>query len=261
MKSKGKKISFIILLSLLIIGLFGTVAYAAPATTTVPNVSVSLNGAGDNSPQGYVQNIRILILLTVLTLLPSILIMVTSFTRIIIVFSFLKSALGAQQSIPNQILVGLALFLTMFIMTPVFNQVNTDGIQPYLAGTKTQEQAIADGGKPLREFMLKQTRQKDLQLFIDMSKTDNADQLTEDNVPFQIIIPAFAISELKTAFMMGFLIYLPFLLIDLVVGSVLMSMGMFMLPPAMVSLPFKLLLFVMVDGWYLLVKSLVLSFV
>lgn len=258
MKNKKKKLGFIVLLTLIITAILGTVTYAA--TTTVPNVSVSVGGAGDNSPQGYVQNIRLLIFLTVLTILPSILIMVTSFTRIIVVFSFLKSALGAQQSIPNQILVGLALFLTFFIMNPVFTQVNENGVKPYLDGTITQEQAIEQGGKPLKEFMLKQTRQKDLELFVELSNDPNSENLTEENVPFQVLIPAFAISELKTAFMIGFLIYLPFLLIDLVVGSVLMSMGMFMLPPAMVSLPFKLLLFVMVDGWYLLVKSLVMSF-
>ena len=185
--------------------------------------------------------------------------MFTCFTRIVVVFSFLKNALGAQQSIPNQILVGLALFLTMFIMFPVFNQMNEKGIQPYLDGQITQEQAIEEGGKPLKEFMSKQTRKKDVELFVELSNED-VSSLDEDNLPFHILAPAFAISELKTAFQIGFLLYLPFIVIDLVVGSVLMSMGMMMLPPAMVSMPFKLLLFVMVDGWYLLVKSLVLSF-
>jgi flagellar biosynthetic protein FliP len=257
MKNK-KKIGFIFLLTLIFIGVSGIVAYAAPTDVSIPDVNISVGG-GDSTPQDYVSNIKLLIFFTVLTVLPSLVIMVTSFTRIIVVFSFLKNALGASQSIPNQVLVGLALFLTFFIMAPVFTEMNDNGIQPYLENKITQEEAIEKGGKPLKDFMLKHTRQKDLELFIETSKLDS-EQVTKDNVPFYVVVPAFAISELKTAFQIGFLIYLPFILIDLVVGSVLMSMGMFMLPPAMVSLPFKLLLFVMVDGWYLLVKSMILSF-
>lgn len=185
--------------------------------------------------------------------------MMTSFTRIVVVFSFLKSAMGVQQAVPNQILTGLAIFLTLFIMAPVYNEMNTNAIQPYLDNKITQEQAFAEASKPLKSFMLKQTREKDLELFVDISGVDK-ENLTKENVSFTTLIPAFAISELKTAFQIGFLIYLPFLVIDMVISSVLMSMGMFMLPPTMVSLPFKLILFVMVDGWYLLVKSLIQSF-
>lgn len=230
--------------------------HAAPATLPIPNVNISVKNP--TTPQDYVDNIKLLLLLTVLTLLPSLIVMMTSFTRIIVVFSFLKSALGAQQAIPSQILIGLSLFLTIFIMTPVFNKVNTNAIQPYLNNKITQSQAIDEGAKPLRQFMLKQTYQKDLKFFIDTANLGS--DITKDNVPLYVVIPAFITSELKTAFEIGFLLYIPFVIIDMVVASVLMSMGMFMLPPTMISLPFKLLLFVMVDGWYLLVKSLVTSF-
>lgn len=252
-KKKHKKIGIIILLTLLMISVFGVIAYAAPS-----EINISL-GDGESTPKEYVSNIKLLILLTVLSLAPSILIMLTSFTRIVVVFSFLKNAMGTTQSIPNQVLIGLSLFLTFFIMSPVISEVNTEAIQPYINEEISQEEAIEKGSKPIREFMLKQTRQKDLKLFVEASGV-NQEELTEENVPFSVLVPAFAISELKTAFQIGFLLYLPFILIDLVVGSVLMSMGMMMLPPAMISLPFKLLLFVMVDGWYLLVKSLITSF-
>jgi len=252
-----KKYIYVILLTLAIVAFSSIVASAAPTTVDLPNVNIDIGG--DGTANDYVSNIKLLLFFTVLSLLPSILIMVTSFTRIVIVFSFLKNAMGVTQAIPNQILVGLALFLSLFIMAPVFTEMNENAIKPYLNNTITQEQAIEAGGKPLRTFMNKQTRQKDLELFVEISGIDT-EELTADNVPFYILIPAFSISELKTAFMIGFLIYLPFLIIDIVVGSILMSMGMFMLPPVMVSLPFKLLLFVMVDGWYLLVKSLVMSF-
>lgn len=224
----------------------------------IPNVNISVGGES-TSPQNYVDNIKLLIILTILTLLPSIIIMMTSFTRIIVVFSFLKNALGAQQSIPNQILIGLALFLTIFIMQPVYSEINNNAFKPFMENTITQDEAMEAGSKPLREFMLKQTRQKDLELFIETSKLDK-EEITRDNIPLTVVIPAFAISELKTAFQIGFLLFLPFLIIDMVVASVLMSMGMFMVPPVMVALPFKLLLFVMVDGWYLMVKSLIMSF-
>ncbi len=232
-----------------------TVAKASPGGLDIPKVNITVDGK--SSPKEFVDNIKILILLTVLTLLPSFIIMMTSFTRIAVVFSFLKGALGAQQSIPNQILIGLALFLTLFIMAPVYNEINDKALKPYMEGTITQEVAVKEGSKPIREFMLKQTRQKDLKLFLEAA---NIEEATKEDVPLYVVVPAFAISELKTAFQIGFLLYIPFLVIDLVVASVLMSMGMFMLPPVMVSLPFKLLLFVMVDGWYLLVKSMILSF-
>lgn len=259
MKTNNKKI---ILTLMAVIGLmmcFTKGAYAAPSNVDLPQLNISL-GDGNGSPQDYVSSIRILIFFTIISLMPSIVIMVTSFTRIIVVFSFLKSAMGVQQAIPNQILVGLALFLTIFIMKPVYTEMNEKGIQPYLENSITQEQALEESVKPLKEFLAHQTRQKDLEMFVEISGVD-PDSINEPNdLSFTTLIPAFAISELKTAFLMGFLIYLPFIIIDMVVSSVLMSMGMFMLPPTMLSLPFKLILFVMVDGWYLLVESLIKSF-
>lgn len=254
--SKKNKYLFIMLIALALIFTFDKSVSAEPIN--IPNVNISVDGES-TSPQNYVDNIKLLIILTILTLLPSIIIMMTSFTRIIVVFSFLKSALGAQQSIPNQILIGLALFLTIFIMQPVYSEINNNAFKPFMENTITQDEAMEAGSKPLREFMLKQTRQKDLELFIETSKLDK-EEITRDNIPLTVVIPAFAISELKTAFQIGFLLFLPFLIIDMVVASVLMSMGMFMVPPVMVALPFKLLLFVMVDGWYLMVKSLIMSF-
>lgn len=238
---------------------------AAPEPMPIPKVNISVDNA--SSPKEYVDNIKLLIVLTILTLLPSIIIMMTSFTRIIVVFSFLRGAIGTQQAPPNQVLIGLAIFLTMFIMMPTYNQVNNDAIKPYLDNKITQEKAVELGSKPIRDFMLAQTRQKDLSLFIDVSKIDKNSlynekkELVKENIPLYVVVPSFVISELRTAFTIGFLLYIPFLIIDLVVASILMSMGMFMLPPVMISLPFKLLLFVMVDGWYLLVKSLITSFV
>lgn len=257
MNKRKKQIILFILVALAFVGFCGISAYAAPETIDIPGVNIDIGGEG--TAGDYVSNIKLLIFFTILSLLPSIIIMVTSFTRIIVVFSFLKNAMGTQQSIPNQILVGLALFLTMFIMAPVYNTMNENGIKPYLENKITQEQAVQEISQPLKDFMLKQTRQKDLELFVEASNLQD-EELTEDNIPLYVVVPAFAISELKTAFQIGFLLFLPFLIIDMVVASILMSMGMFMLPPALVSLPFKLLLFVMVDGWYLMVKSLILSF-
>jgi flagellar biosynthesis protein FliP len=256
MTKDTRKIILIALLAVFSLIILDIKVYAAPETLPVPKINFSVDGA--SSPKDYVGNIKILIFLTILTMLPSFIIMMTSFTRIIITLSFLKSALGAQQSIPSQILIGLALFLTIFIMAPTYNEINDKALKPYLENKISQEQAVEAGAKPLREFMLKQTNQKDLKLFIETAKL--GEEVTKDNVPLYVVVPAFAISELKTAFKIGFLLYIPFLIIDLVVSSILMSMGMFMLPPVMISLPFKLLLFVMVDGWYLLVKSLIASF-
>lgn len=204
--------------------------------------------------------LQILIMLTILSLAPSILIMVTSFTRIIVVFHFLRTALGTQTTPPNQVIVGLALFITIAIMSPVFTEVNTKAIKPYTAGKIKQEQAIEKGLSPLREFMLKQTREKDLKLFMDLNKKSADDIKDYDDIPITIVIPAFIISELRAAFIIGFLIYLPFIVIDMVVASTLMSMGMMMLPPTTISLPFKLLLFVLADGWNLVIGQLVNSF-
>jgi flagellar biosynthesis protein FliP len=251
-----KKYAFFTLFIFAFILLIGHNVQASPATLPLPKVNISVDGA--NTPKEYVDNIKLLIILTILTLLPSIIIMTTSFIRIIIVFSFLRSALGTQQSPPNQVIIGLAIFLTIFIMAPTFNTINANAIKPYLENKITQEQAFEEGSKPLRQFMLKQTRQNDLKLFIDVAKVEG--EITKENVPLYVVIPAFVISEIKTAFTIGFLLFIPFLIIDLVVASVLLSMGMMMLPPVMVSLPFKLLLFVMVDGWHLLVKSLIMSF-
>ena len=218
-----------------------------------------LVGLVSNHQQEFTPLIKLFIVMTFMMFLPTIIFMMTSFVRIIITFSFLKSALGAQQSIPNQILVGIALVLTIFIMSPVVDKINKEAIQPYREEKITFQEGIEKAQIPMKEFLLKQTRDEDIKLFLDSARIDKNDAKRE-NLPLQVLVPAFAISELKTAFQIGFLIYLPFLLIDLVVSSALMSMGMFMLPPAMISLPFKLLLFIMVDGWNLLIKSLILSF-
>ena len=202
--------------------------------------------------------LQILLLLTVLSLAPAILVMMTSFTRLAVVFSLLRHALGTQQMPPNQILVGLALLLTFFLMAPVYNRVHEEALQPYLAEEISQKEALQKALAPIRAFMFKQTRKKDLALFINISQSDKPQDLEE--IPTSILISSFVISELKTAFQIGFLIYIPFLVIDMVVASVLLSMGMMMLPPFMVSLPFKLMLFVLIDGWYLLVGSMVKSF-
>ena len=204
--------------------------------------------------------LEILILLTILSLAPSILIMVTSFTRIIVVFHFLRTAIGTQTTPPNQVLVSLALFITLAIMSPIFTEINSDAVKPYMKGKITQEAAIKTGTKPLRKFMLKQTRDKDLKLFMDINKKSSKDVKSYDDISLAIIVPAFIISELRTAFIIGFLIYLPFIVIDMVVASTLMSMGMMMLPPTTISLPFKILLFILADGWNLIVGQLVRSF-
>ncbi len=202
--------------------------------------------------------IELLLIFTVLSMAPAILLMMTSFTRLIIVFSFLRNAIGTQQMPPNQVLVGLALFLTVFIMTPVFVRINETAVGPYMAEEIGAPEALSLAALPLREFMFKQTREKDLELFLGLSKS--ARPQNKDEVSTFVLIPAFMISELKTAFTIGFVLFLPFLVIDMVVSSVLLSMGMMMLPPIMVALPFKILLFVLVDGWYLIVGSMVRSF-
>jgi flagellar biosynthetic protein FliP len=202
--------------------------------------------------------IQILILLTVLSLAPAILVMMTSFTRLIVVFSFLRHALGTNQMPPNQLLVGLALFLTFFIMTPVWQTINEKALTPYKEKKISQAQALEEAVKPVRKFMFKQTREKDLALFIQMAKMSRPKN--QEEIPTTVLLPAFMISELKTAFQIGCILYIPFLIVDMVVSSVLLSMGMMMLPPVMISLPFKVLLFVLVDGWNLLVGSLVKSF-
>lgn len=206
-------------------------------------------------------SLKMLLVLTVLSIAPFIIIMVTSFTRIIVVLHFLRSALGTQTTPPNQVLIGLALFITLFIMSPVISQINTDCIQPYDKGEITQEQALNAGLKPLRKFMFKQTNRKDIKLFLSISKgKDDVVVEKEDDVPTTVLIPAFMISELRTAFIIGFLLYLPFIVIDMIVASTLMSMGMMMLPPTTISMPFKILLFVLADGWNLVVGQVVKTF-
>jgi flagellar biosynthetic protein FliP len=203
--------------------------------------------------------LQILLLLTLLSLAPALLVMVTSFTRIIVVLSFLRQALGTQQTPPNQVLVGLALFLTLFVMSPVIDRVNNDAVQPLLSEKISQSEAISRAQAPIREFMLRQVREKDIALFVDIARIETPK--SPGDLPMSVVIPAFMISELRIAFQIGFLIYLPFLIIDIAVASILLSMGMLMLPPVLVSLPFKLILFVLADGWYLIVGSLVKSFV
>jgi len=241
----------------IIVGLVALVVSSeALAQMTMPTVNLGYKTV--DQPQELVSNIKILLGLTILTLAPAILIMMTSFTRIIIVLSFVRQALGTQNVPPNQLLVGLALFVTLFIMTPFFNQINAEAVQPFLNGTIQQEEAIDKALAPIRGFMFNQTRDADLSLFVGMSKI--AAPKTRADVPTHVLIPAFIISELKTAFQIGFIIYLPFLVIDMVAASVLMAMGMMMLPPVIISLPFKIMLFVLVDGWSLIVGSLVRSF-
>ncbi len=202
--------------------------------------------------------VNVFLLISFLSLLPAVLIMFTSFTRIVVVLSFLRQALGGQQIPPNPVIIGLALFLTFFIMAQPLDTIARDSIKPYIAKQITLEEALKKAEPTIKDFMLKQTRQKDIALFLDISKENTP--ATPGEIPLRILVPAFAISELKTAFEIGFLIYLPFLIIDMVVASVLLSMGMMMLPPILISLPFKLLLFVLVDGWNLVVGSLVRSF-
>ena len=216
----------------------------------------TLNTGEDNGTLS--STLQILLVLTVITLAPSILIMVTSFTRTIIVLHFVWSALGTQSTPPNQVLIGLALFLTLFIMSPVFMKINTEAIQPLSAGEITKEEAFEAGTGPLRTFMLEQTEVKDLRLFMDIAGISKVE--TVDDIPLTVIIPSFIISELRTAFIIGFLIYIPFIIIDMVVASTLMSMGMMMLPPTMISMPFKILLFIVADGWNLIIGEVVKTF-
>jgi flagellar biosynthesis protein FliP len=232
------------------------VASAAAEPLALPTVSVGMGKV--SKPADVAVVLQIFFLMTVISLAPSLLMMTTSFTRIVVVLSFLRSAMGTQQAPSNQIVVGLSLFLTFFIMAPVWQQINTQALQPYKAQTITQEEALKRGIAPVRKFMLSQVREKDLALFISLSKLPRP--RNAEDIPTMTLIPAYVVSELKTAFQIGFLIFIPFLVLDMVVASVLMSMGMMMLPPVMISLPFKILLFVLVDGWGLVIGSLVKSF-
>lgn len=242
--------------TLMALGLMALAGTAAHAQVTLP--AVNLGFKSTSNPQEIVSAIKIILVLTVLTLAPAIMIMMTAFTRIIIVLSFVRQALGTQNMPPNQLLVGLALFLTMFIMAPFFNRINAEALQPFLNNQISQEVAAEKAMAPLRVFMFAQTRPTDLELFVRLSKIEVPK--TRADVPSTVLVPAFVLSELKTAFQIGFIIYLPFLVIDMVAASVLMAMGMMMLPPVVISLPFKIMIFVLVDGWTLLVGSLVKSF-
>ena len=228
----------------------------AIAQTKMPTIELNMYETDD--PEAFVPALKIVAMLTILAVAPAILLMMTSFTRIVVVLSFIRQALGTQTMPPNQVVVGLSLFLTMFTMGPIIDRINDRALTPYLEKAITQEQAIKEVITPMRAFMLAETREDDLGIFMKVSQQSKPNSV--DDIPLRVIIPAFVISELKTAFQIGFLIYLPFLVIDMVVSSILMAMGMMMLPPTVVSMPFKLVLFVLVDGWALIVDSLVRSF-
>lgn len=238
-------------------GLFLLSVIPANAAMTFPNINIGLGTA--NTPQDFTNGLQILIWLTILTLAPSILIMTTCFIRLVVVLSLTRQAIGAGNLPPNQVITSLALILTFFIMAPTFNEINEKALQPYMNNQITQQAALDRGIEPIRTFMFKQTHEKELALFVRMAKIEKPKN--KNDVPTYVLLPSFILSELKTAFTIGFVVYLPFLVIDIVVSSVLVSMGMMFLPPTMIALPFKLIMFVMVDGWYLIVKSLVESFV
>lgn len=255
MGSGVKKKNVLALLGILILGLLlsscaGTPELAAPGVT----LTVDPEGEAEQVSTG----VQLLVLLTVISLAPSILILATSFTRYIIVLSLLRNALGTPSVPPTQVMLGLALLMTFFTMSPIYNEIDTNALQPYLNGEVDQEIALERAIDPIREFMFKQTRDKDLDLFLAMNNQEQPETL--EDISTIVLMPAFVISELRTAFTMGFVIYIPFLIIDMVIASVLLAMGMMMLPPSLISLPFKLLLVVMTDGWYLLAQSLLASF-
>jgi len=227
-------------------------------TADIPFPAIKIGVDQAKSPQEVAMSIQILLVLTVLSLAPAILIMTTAFTRIVIILAFLRQGLGTQQVPPNQVLIGLALFLTFFVMQPTFEKIDKEAFTPYMTGKITTAEAFKKAEEPMRQFMFKQTREKDLALFVALSKSSRPK--TPADISTWVLIPAFVIGELKKSFEMGFIIFVPFLIIDMVVASVLMSMGMLMLPPVLISLPFKILLFVMVDGWNLIVRSIALSF-
>jgi flagellar biosynthetic protein FliP len=237
-----------VLIATAIVGMTGLAA-----AQSIPKLTIGVQNASE--PQDVVVTIQILALLTFLVLAPALLLMMTSFTRIIVVLHFLRQALGTQQTPPSQLLIGLALFLTFFIMGPALTQINDKALQPYLAKEISQKQALQEAAIPMKTFMLKQTREQDLGLFFRLGSYERPK--TAMDTPMAVLIPSFVISELRVAFQIGFLLYLPFLIIDMVVAAVLLAMGMMMLPPVMISLPFKILLFVLVDGWYLVIQSMI----
>lgn len=251
-KGKDNNIPLLLKSMLLLIAAHVSSSFAQ----VLPKLTVSLTDT--NNPSDVAVALQVLFLITILALAPSILIMVTSFVRIIIVFSFLRRALGTHTMPPDQVMVGLALFLTMFLMMPVFTDINERAIQPYLAEEIPWKEALEKAGKPVRSFMLRQVSEKDVAIFVRISKMPPPRNV--DDLPYAVIIPAFITSELKIGFIIGFILFIPFLVVDMIVASVLLSMGMMMLPPVMISLPFKIILFVLVDGWVLIVQQLITSF-
>ena len=237
-------------------GIVLTLANVADAAPIIPSINVDIGNS--ENPQDVSSTLQVIGILTILTIAPGILIMTTSFVRIVVVIGFLRNALATQNVPPNQVILGLAMFMTFYIMSPYWSAANENGIQPYLAGEISQEEAIDKTIEPIREFMFKQTRESDLALFVNLSEAERPE--SQEDVSTFTLIPAFMISELKTAFQIGFMIYIPFIVIDMIVATTLMSMGMMMLPPVMISMPFKILLFVMIDGWHLLIDSLIVSF-
>jgi flagellar biosynthesis protein FliP len=256
-KGKNRWVLLLVLFALVMPFLCSIADATAAEALSFPNISLSI-GSGKGSSDKVSVALQLLFILTVISLAPAILLMLTCFTRIVVVLSLLRHALGTQQMPPNQIIIGLALFLTMFIMMPVWQQVNSEALTPYYDEQISGEEAMSLASAPIKSFMLRQTREKDLALFVKIAKEKRPEKA--DDLALAVVVPAFVISELKTAFQIGFLLYLPFFIIDMVVSSILLSMGMMMLPPIMMSLPFKILLFVLVDGWYLIVGSLVQSF-
>lgn len=253
MTRNRKRLLFVILLAGLMLLLAGC---AAEGPLSAPGITLTVDPAGE--PKQVSTGVQLLVLLTVLSIAPAILSLATSFTRIVIVLSLLRNAMGTPTIPPNQVLIGLALLLTFFVMAPIYGQINEQALQPYSAGEIDQDTALNRAAEPLRTFMFSQTREKDLELFVSLSEMDRPQSPAD--IPTVVLLPAFVISELRAAFIMGFAIYIPFLIIDMVVSSILLAMGMMMLPPPLISLPFKILLFVMVDGWYLIARSLMVSF-
>lgn len=229
-----------------------------PTSPTIPIPQINIGVTPATKPSDVALSLQILLLLTVLTLAPTLLVLMTSFTRIVVILSFVRTALGTQSNPPNQVLLGLAMFLTFFVMSPTIKDINNNALQPYLAQKISQSQALDRAQKPLRAFMFRQTREKDIAVFYSLSKEPRPK--SQDDVPTYLLVPAFTISELKTAFEIGFAIYIPFIVIDMVVASVLLSMGMMMIPPVLISLPFKILIFLLIDGWNLTISAIFASF-
>ena len=251
-----KNFRFVPKILLPVVGILFALTGFVEAAPALPSLNVQVGTA--NTPQEISTTLQVAALLTIVTIVPGILIMTTSFVRIVVIIGFLRNAMATQNVPPNQVILGLAMFMTFYIMAPYWSQANENGIQPYLNGQISQEEALTNTLEPIREFMFRQTRESDLALFVNLSDAERPE--SQEDVSTFVLIPAFMISELKTGFQIGFMIYVPFIVIDMIVATTLMSMGMMMLPPVMISLPFKILLFVMIDGWHLLINSIIVSF-